>query len=68
MDYYSLMPENCVDAPQELINQCGSLFPFITTLTGAKRYAKSVKKQFPNATLNLFKGKTWGDTELVEVF
>lgn len=67
MEHYALLPEITIDAPQELINACGSLFPFITSLTGAKRYARSVKKRFPNFTLNLLKGETWGDTELVEV-
>lgn len=68
MEHYALLPEYSVDAPQELINACGSLYPFITTLSGAKRYARSVKKRFPNFTLRLLKGATWGDSELVEEF
>lgn len=68
MRYFSLIPECCIDLPQEAMNKCGSLFPFITTLTGARRYAKSVKKQFPNITFNLLEGKTWGESRLIEQF
>lgn len=68
MEYYSIMPEDCVYAPQDLISACGSLYPYITSLSGAKKYARSVKKQFPEATINLFKGETWGEMELVETF
>ena len=68
MEYFSIMPEDCVSASPELFSACGSLYPYITTLTRAKQYARSVKKRFPEATINLFKGETWGEMELVETF
>ena len=68
MTHYAVLPDCTIDAPQELIDACGSLFPFITSLTGAKRYAKSIKKRFPKYTLNLIEGETWGETKVIEVF
>ena len=68
MKYYALLPEEVINVPQELIDACGSLYPFITTLTGARKYARSVKKRFPNNTLTLSEGETWGDMKIVETF
>ena len=66
MKHYTLMSMDCFDG--ELVSKCGSLFPFITSLSKAKAYARKVKKQFPNATLQLFEGETWGELELIETF
>lgn len=66
MEHYNLMPTDCFDT--EIVEQCGSLFPFITTKTSAIKYAKSVKRQFPNVHFQLTKGETWGNQELVQEF
>lgn len=60
------MPTECMD--NNVVAKCGSLFPFITTKTGAIRYAKSVKKEFPNVHFVLTKGETWGNQEIVQEF
>lgn len=69
MTHYNLLP---VDGlwfdNQELKDACGSLFPFITTKTGAIKYAKSVKKRFPDVTFGLFEGETFGSQKLVQEF
>lgn len=53
---------------QELVDMCGSLFPFITTKTAAIKYAKEVKKQFSFVIIGLFEGDNWGDQETVKEF
>jgi len=69
MKHYNLMP---VDGDwfenQDIIDKCGSLFPFITTEKNAITYAKGVKKQFPNITFQLTEGATWGNQTLVKEF
>jgi len=68
MKHYAILPDCMMDTPQELIDACGSLYPFITTLSGARRYAKNVKKRFPKYSLELIEGETWGDAKVIEVF
>ena len=53
---------------QEIIDKCGSLFPFITTEKNAITYAKKVKKLFPHITFQLSEGETWGNQKLVKEF
>lgn len=69
-DHYNLMPSgDCVvmDHP-EVMEHCGSLWPFITTKKNAISHAKSVKKQFPNVKFVLTRGDTWGSQELIAEF
>ena len=66
MEHYNLMPTDNFDS--EVVAKCGSLFPFITSKTNAIKYAKSVKRQFPNVHFELTKGATWGEMELVQEF
>lgn len=69
MKHYNLMPtEGDWFGNQDIINQCGSLFPFITTEKNAIKYAKAVKKQFPHITFELTEGETWGNQRLVKEF
>lgn len=69
MKHYNLMP-NDGDwfNNQDIINKCGSLFPFITNEKNAIAYAKQVKKQFPNVSFVLTEGETWGNQTLVKEF
>lgn len=53
---------------KEILNHCGSLYPFITNETNAIKYSKEIKKQFPFVHFELYKGKTWGTLELVKEF
>ena len=66
MKHYNLMPTDNFDS--EVVQKCGSLFPFITTKTSAIAYAKSVKNQFPNVHFELTEGTTWGEQVLVKEF
>lgn len=65
-EHYNLLPSGCnwFDR-QDVIDSCGSLFPFIHTKTGAIKYAKSVKKKFPDVEFTLTKGDQWGNQELI---
>lgn len=69
MKHYNLMPEqgNWV-GNQKIISKCGSLFPFITTKSAAIKYAKNVKKEFPEITFGLYEGSTFGSMVLVQTF
>ena len=53
------------DVP-EVVESCGSLFPYITTKTGAIRRLKGVKKEFPYVTFGLYNGKTFGELQIVQ--
>lgn len=53
---------------QEVVDKCGSLFPFITTKTNAIAYVKDLKKKFPYVSFNLLVGETWGNSKLVQSF
>lgn len=53
---------------EEVVKQCGSLFPFITTKQGAIEFIKNLKAQFPFVRFDLMVGKTWGEMELVKSF
>ena len=69
MKHYNLMPvEGDWFENQDIIDKCGSLFPFITTEKNAIAYAKGVKKQFPDITFQLTEGETWGNQTLVKEF
>jgi len=69
MKHYNLMPiEGDWFDNQQIIDKCGSLFPFITNEKNAISYAKSVKKQFPNITFQLTEGSTFGNQTLVKEF
>ena len=69
MTHYNLLPVDGIWFDnQELIDSCGSLFPFITTKTEAVKYAKSVKRRFPDVTFGLFEGETFGSQVLVQEF
>ena len=52
----------------EVLNYCGSLFPYITTETKAISRLKEIKKQFPFVRFGLYEGQTWGSLELVKEF
>ena len=69
MKHYNLMP-NGGDwfGNQDVINQCGSLYPIITSEKNAIAYAKKVKKLFPNISFVLTEGETWGNQTLVKEF
>ena len=53
---------------QEVVYNCGSLFPFITKQTNAIAYARGIKKKFPFVKFALMEGKTYGELELVKEF
>lgn len=53
---------------EEVVEHCGSLFPFITTKSNAIKYVKDLKAKFPFITFDLMEGKTWGEMELVQSF
>ena len=52
----------------EVVEHCGSLFPFIITKKGAIEFARQLKSQFPYVCFDLMVGKTWGEMELVQSF
>ena len=66
MEHFNLMPIDNFD--DEVVEKCGSLFPFITTKSGAIKYAKAIKRQFPNVRFELTKGEHWGELELIQEF
>ena len=53
---------------EEVVEHCGSLFPFVTTKSGAIEYVRNLKKQFPFIVFDLMVGKTWGEMKLVQSF
>ena len=53
---------------EEVVGHCGSLFPFVTTKSGAIAYVKNLKKQFPFIVFGLMEDKTWGEMELIQSF
>lgn len=68
MKHYNLLPSNGIWwENQECVDACGSLYPFITSEKGAIKYAKSVKKRFPNVEFELTEGDKWGNVKLVMV-
>lgn len=53
---------------KEVVERCGSLFPFITTKSNAIKYVEDLKVKFPFITFDLMVGKTWGEMELIQSF
>lgn len=53
---------------KEVLDHCGSLFPYITSKTNAINHLKAIKKQFPFVRFGLYEGQTWGSLELVKEF
>ena len=53
---------------EEAVESCGSLFPFITTKSGAIEYARNLKKKFPFIVFDLMEGKTFGELAPVQSF
>ena len=53
---------------EEAVERCGSLFPFVTTKSGAIEYARKLKKEFPFILFGLMEGKTVGEMELIQSF
>ena len=53
---------------EEIVDRCGSLFPFITNEKRAVRYAKELKSDFPFVVFELMEGSQFGDMKLVGSF
>lgn len=62
MKYFVLVTRgiDVLSAGQELIDACGSLFPFADTAKKAIAYAKSVKKRFPDIKFVLYESDSHG--------
>lgn len=52
----------------EVMEHCGSLYPYITNETSAIKHIKSIKREFPFVHFGLYEGRTWGELELVKEF
>ena len=52
----------------EVMDFCGSLYPYITTEREAIYHLKAIKKDFPFVHFGLYEGLTWGNLKLVKEF
>lgn len=67
MKHYNLLPSGggAWWKNKELVDSCGSLYPYITKKSCAIEYAKNVKERFPEFEFELTEGETWGSQTLV---